>query len=177
MTWTCNIHAVGNELRCRVHASTSPPDRCRSPRGDITYLRSLVRGVFFYLYLVEDVWSRLIIGWAVHDAESAELAAALVERIRRESPGRDLRGWVLHSDNGNPMKGSTMLATLQRLGVVSSFSRVEWPEAQAFRQKLGLGPKKLHVTLNGGIGKAIEARNAEASAENAADEATENGEP
>ncbi len=29
---------------------------------DITYLRSLVRGMFFYLYLVEDVWSRMIIG-------------------------------------------------------------------------------------------------------------------
>ena len=32
-------------------------------------------------------------------------------------------GLVLHSDNGGPMKGSTMLATLQKLGVVPSFSR------------------------------------------------------
>ena len=32
-------------------------------------------------------------------------------------------GLVLHADNGDPMKGSTMLATLQRLGVVPSFSR------------------------------------------------------
>lgn len=54
---------------------------------DITYLRSLVRGQFFYLYLVEDVWSRMIIGWEVHDIECDELAAALVERIRRENPG------------------------------------------------------------------------------------------
>jgi putative transposase len=30
---------------------------------------------------------------------------------------------VLHSDNGSPMKGATMLATLQKLGVVPSFSR------------------------------------------------------
>ncbi len=35
----------------------------------------------------------------------------------------DPAGLVLHSDNGGPMKGSTMLATLQRLGVVASFSR------------------------------------------------------
>jgi transposase InsO family protein len=90
---------------------------------DITYLRSVVRGQFFYLYLVEDVWSRVILGWDVHDRECNELAAALVERIRRENPGVDLRGWVLHSDNGGPMKGATMLATLQRLGVVPSFSR------------------------------------------------------
>jgi len=30
---------------------------------------------------------------------------------------------VLHSDNGGPMKGATMLATLQKLGVTPSFSR------------------------------------------------------
>lgn len=90
---------------------------------DITYLRSLVRGQFYYLYLVEDVWSRMILGWEVHETECNELAAALVERIRRENPDVDLRGWVLHSDNGGPMKGATMLATLQRLGVVPSFSR------------------------------------------------------
>jgi len=91
---------------------------------DITYLPSNVRGQFFYLYLVEDVWSRKILGWAVHEAESATYAAALVERIRDEaSPDADLAGWVLHADNGGPMKGATMLATLQRLGVVPSFSR------------------------------------------------------
>lgn len=91
---------------------------------DITYLRSHVRGRFFYLYLVEDVWSRKILGWEVHEAESAELAAALMERIRVEVGDTvDLRVWVLHSDNGGPMKGATMLATLQRLGVVPSFSR------------------------------------------------------
>jgi hypothetical protein len=55
--------------------------------------------------------------------EASELAAALIERIRREAGDVDLRGWVLHADNGGPMKGATMLATLQRLGVVPSFSR------------------------------------------------------
>jgi len=91
---------------------------------DITYLRSLVRGQFFYLYLVEDVWSRKILGWDVHEVESTDLAGALVQRIRDEAgPEVDLAGWVLHSDNGSPMKGATMLATMQRLGVVPSFSR------------------------------------------------------
>ena len=48
----------------------------------------------------------------------------LIERIRNEAgPGVDLVGWILHSDNGSAMKGATMLATLQRLGVVPSFSR------------------------------------------------------
>lgn len=103
---------------------------------DITYLRSHVRGAFFYLYLVEDVWSRKIIGWAVHNVEAAELAAALVERIRIEAGDNDLAGWVLHSDNGAPMKGATMLATLQRLGVISSFSRPSVSDDNAYAESL-----------------------------------------
>nr|VFJ66643.1 MAG: Transposase InsO and inactivated derivatives [Candidatus Kentron sp. DK] len=89
---------------------------------DITYLASAVRGRFYYLYMVEDIYSRKIICWEVHERESAEHASKLIrkgclaENIRREE-------LVLHSDNGSPMKGATMLATLQRLGVTPSFSR------------------------------------------------------
>ena len=89
---------------------------------DITYLPTSIKGVFFYLYLVLDVYSRKIVGWQVHHQELSELAADLMTDIcRREkvSPGQV----ILHSDNGSPMKGATMLATLQELGVVPSFSR------------------------------------------------------
>jgi len=104
---------------------------------DITYLRSQLRGQFFYLYLVEDVWSRKILGQEVHDVECSDLAAALVERIRVEAgPDVDLVGWVLHSDNGGPMKGATMLATLQRLGVVPSFSRPSVSDDNPFIESL-----------------------------------------
>jgi transposase InsO family protein len=89
---------------------------------DITYLLSAVRGRFFYLYLVEDVWSRRIMGFEVHEEESMESAAALV-RTTCATARVDPRGLVLHSDNGGPMRGSTMLATLQHLGIVASFSR------------------------------------------------------
>lgn len=106
--------------RPREHVATGP---WQVASWDITYMSSLVRGQFFYLYLVEDVWSRKILGWDVHEAEASELAATLIERIRGEAGELDLTGWVLHSDNGSPMKGATMLATLQRLGVVPSFSR------------------------------------------------------
>ena len=102
---------------------------------DITYLRSHVRGQFFFLYLVEDVWSRKILGWDVHESESSEFAALLVERVRR-SADRDLDGWVLHSDNGGPMKGATMLATMQRLGVIPSFSRPRVSDDNPFAESL-----------------------------------------
>ena len=52
------------------------------------------------------------------------------------SPTQDLAGWVLHSDNGGPMKGATMLATLQRLGVVPSFSRPRVSDDNPFIEAL-----------------------------------------
>ena len=104
---------------------------------DITYLRSHLRGQFFYLYLVEDVWSRKIVGWAVHQVESSDLAAELVQRIRDEAPSSvDLCGWILHSDNGGPMKGATMLATMQHLGIVPSFSRPRVSDDNAYAESL-----------------------------------------
>jgi len=43
---------------------------------------------------------------------------------------------VLHSDNGAPMKGATMLATLQKLGVVPSFSRPSVSDDNPFSEAL-----------------------------------------
>jgi transposase InsO family protein len=129
-------------LRGRARAPVSHPREHEADgpwqlaSWDITYLRSHLRGAFFYLYMVEDVWSRKILGWEVHDVESAELAAQLIERIRKEHPEQDLAGWVLHSDNGGAMKGATMLATLQRLGVVTSFSRPRVSDDNPFIEAL-----------------------------------------
>lgn len=103
----------------REHAATGPGQVWS---WDITYLRGAIRGSFHYLYLIEDVWSRKIVGWAVHDEEDMEHAAALITAAT-VTTGVDPNKLVLHSDNGGPMKGSTMLATLQRLGIVASFSR------------------------------------------------------
>jgi transposase InsO family protein len=89
---------------------------------DITYLATTVKGRFFYLYLIMDVYSRKIVGWEVFETESAE-QASLVFRKTHLREGIRAESLVLHSDNGSPMKGATMLSTLQRLGVMTSFSR------------------------------------------------------
>jgi len=89
---------------------------------DITYLPTAVRGRYFYLYLFMDIFSRKIVGWQVYDAECSALAGAVLRDIcARECIAPDQV--VLHSDNGAPMKAAKMLATLQALGVVPSFSR------------------------------------------------------
>ena len=102
---------------------------------DITYLPTTVRGVYFYLYLFMDIYSRKIVGWQVYDEESANLGAEVVRDIcarEKIQPGQV----VLHSDNGSPMKGATMLATLQRLGVVPSFSRPAVSNDNPFSESL-----------------------------------------
>lgn len=89
---------------------------------DITYLKASIRGTFFYLYMILDIWSRKIVGWEVFEEESSELAAWLIEAACR-SEGVERNTLTLHSDNGGPMKAGTTLAKLQELGVIASFSR------------------------------------------------------
>jgi len=89
---------------------------------DITYLNSPIRGAYYYLYLVEDIFSRMIVGWSIEEVESAEHGARLIDRICQEQ-GIAKGQLTLHSDNGGPMTGATMVATLERLGVIPSLSR------------------------------------------------------
>jgi putative transposase len=89
---------------------------------DITWLPTTVRGIYLHLYLVMDVWSRRIVGWRIAENDSAEIAAQLISEACRAGKF-DPKGLVLHSDNGKPMRASTLVATLQWLGVVPSFSR------------------------------------------------------
>jgi putative transposase len=102
---------------------------------DITYLRSPVRGQFYYLYLVVDVWSRMIVAWRVEEVESAEIAAQMIQEACLRC-GVDRDQLVIHSDNGGPMKGATLLATLQALGIVPSFSRPRVSEDNPYSEAL-----------------------------------------
>ncbi|MEQ6341688.1 MAG: IS3 family transposase [Gammaproteobacteria bacterium] len=102
---------------------------------DITYLPTQVKGIYFYLYLFMDIFSRKIVGWQIYDAESSDLASEVMRDIcKRENIA--LNQVVLHSDNGSPMKGATMLATLQALGVMPSFSRPAVSNDNPFSESL-----------------------------------------
>jgi putative transposase len=78
--------------RARPPAQRAPQShRATAPNQlwswDITYLATTVKGIFFYLYLIMDVYSRKIVGLEVFEAESAEHAATVVRRAYlRESP-------------------------------------------------------------------------------------------
>ena len=102
---------------------------------DITYLASTVRGLFYYLYLFEDIFSRKIVGYEVHEQESGERAAELIQRcmLREQCMNQPL---VLHADNGAPMKSLTMKAKMEELGVLPSYSRPRVSNDNPFSESL-----------------------------------------
>lgn len=92
---------------------------------DITYLKAAVKGRYYFLYLPMDIYSRKIVHWKIYEHESAENAAEMISEACtiNNISSSDRSKLKLHSDNGGPMKGATMLATLQRLQIAPSFSR------------------------------------------------------
>lgn len=102
---------------------------------DITWLPTTVKGRYFYWYMIKDVYSRKLVANEVHESESAEQAAQLLRQacLREQRAGQPL---VLHSDNGSAMKGSTMLAAMQNLGVMPSFSRPRVSNDNAYAEAL-----------------------------------------
>ena len=114
---TVNIKTKTNKVR---HFTATRPNQVWS--WDITYCPSHIIGQHYYLYMIEDIYSRKIVGWEVHDRENGDHAATLLERSvwAEKSVKSQL---VLHYDNGGPMKSIMLRAKLQELGVVSSYSR------------------------------------------------------
>jgi len=89
---------------------------------DITWLKGPVKGMFYRLYLIIDLFSRKIVGWEIWETEEAKYAEELMKKtvVSEKIQGRPL---VLHSDNGSPMKAATFQVLLEKLGIQSSYSR------------------------------------------------------
>jgi transposase InsO family protein len=127
--------------RARPAARSKPPTtfEAKGPRQvwswDITWLPGPALGLFFYLYLIEDIFSRKIVGWEVHAHESSEMAAQLLERAVW-AEGCLTSPLALHADNGSAMKGATMKTTMERLGVIPSFSRPRVSNDNPFSEAL-----------------------------------------
>ncbi|MBO0587454.1 IS3 family transposase [Sporosarcina sp. E16_8] len=89
---------------------------------DITWLKGPVKGLYYRLYMIIDLFSRKIVGWDIWESEEAKHAATLIKKavLNEKIQGAPL---VLHSDNGSPMKAATFQVLLEKLGIQSSYSR------------------------------------------------------
>lgn len=126
-------------------SNTKPKNGCRKPPEqmatgpdqvycwDITWLPRTVKGLFFYAYVIIDIFDRMIVGWAVHEEESEHHSRDLFERVLR---GRKVVLRALHSDNGHPMKGISLMALLTELNVEISHSRPRVSNDNSFIESL-----------------------------------------
>jgi putative transposase len=89
---------------------------------DITKLRSFEKWVYFYLYVILDIYSRYVVGYLIAESESGLLARELIEEscIKQGiTPGV----LTIHSDRGTPMRSKTVGMLYSDLGIDKSFSR------------------------------------------------------
>lgn len=103
---------------------------------DITWLPGPAKGIYHYLYLMLDIFSRKIVGWEIHEDQTAEKAGELLQKACRNEGVNKRDLLVLHSDNGSPMKGSSMLAMMDKLGVASSYSRPRVSNDNSFAESI-----------------------------------------
>jgi transposase InsO family protein len=100
---------------------------------DITKLRGPLHGVFYCLYVIIDLFSRMTVGWLLAEGESAELAEHLfAETVARHGalPG----SLTVHADRGSAMRSDGLAQLLGSLGVTRSFSRPHVSDDNAFSE-------------------------------------------
>ena len=104
-----------------THVATQPGAVwCR----DVTFPPAIVRGKWFCLYLILDLYSRKVVGFEVHDTDSAAHAAHLARRpALAEGIHAGTVKPVPHGDDGASLKGTTVLAMPHWLGIEPSYSR------------------------------------------------------
>jgi len=89
---------------------------------DITKLPGPAKWSYWYLYVILDVYSRLVVGWMVADRESAVLASELIQTTCQRqgiTPGQ----LTLHADRGASMRSKPVALLLADLGVTKTHSR------------------------------------------------------
>jgi putative transposase len=124
------LRAAG-EVRERRRQATHPPRArpellARRPNEvwswDITKLRGPVRGVWFSLYVIIDIFSRYVPGFLVAAGESGEIARDLIARaLAEQGIGRD--ELAIHADRGGAMTARPLSELLAALGIARSHSR------------------------------------------------------
>lgn len=123
----------------RVKRGRSKPPERRATKSDqvwswdITWLPQTVRGLFFFAYVIVDIYDKYIVGWSVHNEEKDAHSKDLFQRTLS---GKNPRILSVHSDNGQPMKGITLMALLDDLKVSVSHSRPRVSNDNAFVESL-----------------------------------------
>jgi transposase InsO family protein len=100
---------------------------------DITKVRGPLPGIFYFVYVVLDLFSRMVVGWMLAERESAAHAERLfAEAVARHSVSPGVL--TVHADRGSPMKSSDLAELFAVLGIARSFSRPHVSDDNAFSE-------------------------------------------
>lgn len=121
---------------------------------DITWLRTDIHGIFYFAYTIIDIWDRSIVKWAIHDKEDDEYARELFQAAFEQNGYPNV---FVHSDNGNPMKGMSLMALFYDLGISNSYSRPRVSDDNPFIESW-FKTLKTHVSNPGMFKTITEAR-------------------
>lgn len=89
---------------------------------DLTKLRGPQKWTYYYLYLVLDLYSRMIVAWMLAHRESGELARDLFAQAY-DQQGVEPGQLIVHADRGSAPTAKSLAQLHADLGIERSFSR------------------------------------------------------
>jgi putative transposase len=121
-------HAEVRERRAQLrHPAYAKPELLATGPNrvwswDITKLLGPAKWIYYYLYVMLDIFSRYVVGWLIADREAGALAELLIaEACAKQQIAPDQL--TIHADNGGPMIAKPVTLLMTDLGVSPSHSR------------------------------------------------------
>jgi putative transposase len=117
--------------RVKPELLATAPNQCWS--WDITKLHGPAKWVYYYLYVILDVYSRYVVGWMVAAGEAAKLAERLLAATIT-AQGVEADTLTVHADRGSSMTSKPVALLLADLGVTRSHSRPHVPDDNPYSE-------------------------------------------
>lgn len=136
--WLCSIRSMyrvlseNEEIRERRNQRRHPKYEkpvieATAPRQlwtwDITRLPAEIKGKYYFLYAMIDVYSRYVVGWMITHEENSDRAQHFIRETIRQQGIEETTRLTIHSDRGSPMTASNTIELLAVLGLAQSFAR------------------------------------------------------
>ena len=102
---------------------------------DVSQIKSDVRSVRYYLYVIIDIWSRFVVGWTLEEHEKTELAIEMWKGAL-EDQCISGQGLINHKDNGSIMTSHEMIKFVKDVQLVDSYSRAGVSDDNPFSESL-----------------------------------------
>jgi len=129
---------VRERRRVAVHPAYAKPELIATAPNmvyswDITKLLGPYKWVYYYLYVILDIFSRYVVGWMVAPEDNGRLAERLIaDTLIKQGVERDQLS--IHADRGSSMTSKPVVHLLADLGVTKSYSRPHCPNDNPYSE-------------------------------------------